>query len=78
MERTDDYIRTLIGYYSFDKEGQPTIALHYCALDYCKEHPYCVLSNGGVAMLWMKREELAQFTALCAEMRVIIDTINEH
>ena len=68
----------LIRYYSYDNNGQATISAHYCDYDYCKEHPYCVLCNGGVAMFWMTEAEFGEFAALCARMQVIIDTINEH
>lgn len=68
----------LIHYYSYDNNGQATISAHYYDYNYCKEYPYAVLDNGGVAMFWMTEAEFGVFAALCARMKVVIDTINEH
>lgn len=75
MFHEGDMLKSLLHYYSYDKSGVETIDIHYYNLEWCKEHPYCILSNEGVSMMDFTPEELAEATRICIEEGIVIDPI---
>ena len=69
----------MIDYYAYkNARGEKTIPLHYYGNYPWAPTPFAVTGNGGVALWWVRPEELALFTAVCLTQGVIIDTVNEH
>lgn len=74
-----EILKTVVRYWSYTAEdGRETVCIHYCGMDYCKDAPYYISANGGVAMAWMDEAELGRVASICAQEGIIIDTINIH
>ena len=76
---TQEYDKMLIylNYYSYDRNGEKTISIHYYNYPWYNK-PYAITCNGGVAIMWLSEGEFAQACRVCAREHIIIDTINEH
>lgn len=79
MTKYDDKaMMTFLDYYSYDNNGVKTISIIYCQEPWCKEHPYYISCNGGVAIMWMTKEEVEQAARLCIQNKITIDPITLH
>lgn len=73
-----DLLDIYIDYYSYLEGGEKKICVHYYDCEYCKDAPFAVLCNGGVAMFHMNAFEFGIFAVSCAKKQIIIDTKNIH
>ena len=71
-------LEIFVSYYSYLENGQSTISILHCDKDWCKDKPYYISANGGVAMMWMDEAEVAEVAKICIKNKVRIDTINKH
>ena len=76
---SEDEMKVMLDYYSFDNNGTKTIAIHYThGLFADPEWNYSVLGNGGVALWVMHDEEFATAARLCVQLGITINPVIEH
>ena len=71
---TDEMMRVFLNYYSFDNDGTKTISIKHLGKD---GFDYVILSNGGVVMINLDKEDAGRAMRLCVEMGITISPVIE-